>query len=897
MALADLVALKTHRPCGRLLIDDREIYGFRARVRFSYSAVVATCELTLKERPSWLDFGMRVELSLGYNGDYRPRFVGFVEDDGRKAWPHSKTITAAGYMRRAERKNPSRIVYQNESARTIIEDLLTRAGVPFVSIEGDDTVLGTLDDVVLERNATYLSLIQQIDGPFLSKTYDCMPDGTVRRLTLTQLPAAAPKWSYEYPGNVLSIDNPLSVKDVKNRVEVKGLDGVNAYRRADSPYVADGYDEVHEVSSDLIETADVAADVALLWMPTVNRLTRQITVKVAGNPLLDPGDTILLDAPALGIDDELLYLAELDDDYSEQGYYSQLTLVGGKGEAGYAIYPPRAAFTLQVTQERFDAGDGPQTYYTVFCDGSASSSPMGLPLTFAWSNSKTADTSTGMLYSFRLTEAQYEGATVTLNVSDGTETDEVTKEVSAGGTVQVRDLYVAMETDAASSPNGGIDWYTSSIDARATPTAAWASASVFGAGTGLYWTDDHLQTAPTLVHTFGANITAISTCPTDTGKLVVGLANGQTWRSTNAESKESATWALFGSRGAQINFVYWGHDNVVWECAGRNVYANGAVLPNMSLPSGYTATGVSLVAVYGDQHLSCGTDGSVAVVRRGDGVYCTFEEPYVPVRLGGFPPPNEYDVHYAADEQGRFYRMSGETVFRYVSTIGGGECYHLINGGGSGGPGLIMYASCENGLYKSYDSGGHWYLVRSGKCLQAGIGSEPWPTVTTTTVLSDSSKVKCRNLWNGSTNDPEPVDWKLLAFDDSAWPSAVDRTAYGGSAPSGANALWDDAENVPGGQAEAVLFRQRFTLTSGRISTATLQVSNEDFCDGLWINGVLVYSDPTGLLGTDASANPRTYPIPQGVLKAGTNILAAKERQFPSVVAGPEWIAWRIDVS
>ena len=106
-------------------------------------------------------------------------------------------------------------------------------------------------------------------------------------------------------------------------------------------------------------------------MPTVNRITREVTIRVAGNPLLDPGDTINLNAPDVGISDENLYLAEISERFGPEGYFSQFTLIGGAGEAGYSIYPPRAAFSVKVTKESFDTGAGVAVWYTVLCDGSA----------------------------------------------------------------------------------------------------------------------------------------------------------------------------------------------------------------------------------------------------------------------------------------------------------------------------------------------------------------------------------------------------------------------------------------------------------------------------------------------------------------------------------------------
>ena len=125
-------------------------------------------------------------------------------------------------MRWAERRATAARSWSSTPAQTIISNLLTSAGVPYVSIGGDNTTLGTVESVALGKRNPYISLIEEIDEPWLCKTFDWLPDGTVRRMQVTELPTAWPKWQYAYPGNVLSIDNPATVKTVKNRVEVKG---------------------------------------------------------------------------------------------------------------------------------------------------------------------------------------------------------------------------------------------------------------------------------------------------------------------------------------------------------------------------------------------------------------------------------------------------------------------------------------------------------------------------------------------------------------------------------------------------------------------------------------------------------------------------------------------------
>ncbi len=895
MTLATEIAKRNHKPTIAVWIDNRRVYGVKGRIVFSVRARVALCTLTLKTRPSWLQFRQRVEVSLGYNGLTRRRFTGFVEDDGRKVWPYSKTITAAGYMRWAERKSPAIVTYSSQTAQTIIADLLSRAGVPYRSIGGDNTTLGTVEDIVLGKRQSYADLIEQIDAPWLCRTFDWLPDGTVRRMQLTELPAAAAKWAYTYPGNVLSLDNPLTVREVRNRVEVKGLDDVEAYRRSDSPYVDAAHDEIHEVNSDLIETNGIADVVALLQMPTVNRLTRKVTLRVAGNPLLDPGDTISLDAPTVGINSENLWLEEISEAFDEGGYFSQLTLTGGAGEAGYPIYPPIATFGLKVTKEAFDAGAGVTVYYTVMCDGSASSSPEGKTITYAWSNDVTADTGTATTYAFKLTAAEFAaGCNVTLTVTDtSSEDDTLVRSVSdtdgEEGTI-VRTMYLARETEAEATPDAGENWTTdTAVDATRTPEIAGDGHSYFNDGAALYYTDNCLGST-TLVHTFADTITAIWINEVNADRVAVGCADGKVLTTEDASSLAAATWTEQADYASSIAWVGWSYDNVLWVGVDNQIIANGVV--QWELDAGYTVERLTLSFV---AHYASGSDGSDAQVKRQDGVVVTWPAGYTPVRATITHHILD-DILYAADDSGYFYRKpagSDPPAFEYVTDIGGGECYHLMRDGTNP---LVLWAACANGLYKTYDGGEHWYLMRAGKTLMVGYGSAPWTVVTPITVYSlptaTDPNVKALSLWNGSSNDAAPANWRDASFDDSGWAAAVEASSdHGVLSDASAKPIWPTA--LPANNAEQCLIRQAFALSAGVVTSATLTIRADDECVGLWINGVFVWYDAT----SDPSDldDEMTISLNPSIFRPGeTNIIAA---QGKNVYTSKAWMAWKLEVS
>ncbi len=908
MGLAAEIAKRNHRVTVHVRIDNRPVYGTKGRIRYSRQGQVATCDLTLKTRPDWLRFNQRVEVDLGWNGLTRRRFTGEIKANGRAAWPHTKTVHARAQMDKARRLSPVDVTYTNIGKRALITDLLTRAGVVGMNVQGDDTTLATVAPIVLKRKASYISLIQQVCDPFLDKVFDRLPDGTVWCQQQTAIPADAPKWSYTYPGNVLEIDDPQTVTELKNRIEVTGLDGASASRRADSPWTDGTHDEIHDVSSDILETNAACSAVAALQLPTVNRVTRRVHVKVAGNPTIDPGDTVELDATMEGkhvIDHEHLWVEEIDDAWDDRSYYSQLTLLGGAGESGYEIPRPIPSFTIKVTGEAFDAGGGMTSYVTVLCDGSGSSSPSGASLTYAWSNEVTADTGTGTSYSFKLTPAEYAGGcNVTLTVSDGLYTEALTLSVSDAadldGGILTRALYLAKETDADATPDGGQTWNTNGINATVTPEIGGEDGSYFGVGADLYWTADKLATAPTKVHTFPANIKSIWVNEVDANKVAVGLTSGALYTTSNASQFGSATWTLYYTYGSQVNACVWGWDGTVWALAGNQVIANNAVMWN--LDEGYTARRLALSFV---AHYCAGDDGAGHVqVKRNDGVALTFGGG-VPTTVGGLTHHISEDVLYFVDgATGDLYvKAAGSTVLTKTVTIGGGATYHLVR---DGTVALVLWAATAGGLYKSYDGGATWYLMRAGKCLMVGYGSAPWTMIAPTTVASKpnvdadpslSESIKALSLWTGSGNSAPPDGWRNLAFDDSGWPDAVEATADVETV-AGSQPIWKTTTPVAG--LEQCLFRHRFTLPQGTITTAHFHLHSDGVLPGdcpvgqpgIWINNVAFNGYTQGLPGNGE------WDVPAGVLKSGAeNVITIANDNADVVRRGLAWVSYKLVVN
>lgn len=111
------------------------------------------------------------------------------------------------------------------------------------------------------------------------------------------------------------------------------------------------------------------------------------------------------------------------------------------------------------------------------------------------------------------------------------------------------------------------------------------------------------------------------------------------------------------------------------------------------------------------------------------------------------------------------------------------------------------------------------------------------------------------NWWQ--QHDPHRGSWSAAKVDDAAWPTLVPHDFWEKSGI--------DAFNYFDGFA---WFRKTITLTAQQArETATLTLGPVDDMDETWINGQRIGS-------TEGWNVPRTYQIPPGVLKAGTNVIA-----------------------
>jgi len=143
------------------------------------------------------------------------------------------------------------------------------------------------------------------------------------------------------------------------------------------------------------------------------------------------------------------------------------------------------------------------------------------------------------------------------------------------------------------------------------------------------------------------------------------------------------------------------------------------------------------------------------------------------------------------------------------------------------------------------------------------------------TVASTVGQGKAHTLWNGSSNDPAPAGWYTPSFNDSSWTATTASTGSPLTPIVGTQWVTVATGNRPLG--EMVLYRLSFTLAAGSATSGTLQFLGDDWVREIYLNGALIYSNPSGAVNFPT---PTTITLSPGQLVlGGSNVLAARIEQ------------------
>jgi hypothetical protein len=264
-----------------------------------------------------------------------------------------------------------------------------------------------------------------------------------------------------------------------------------------------------------------------------------------------------------------------------------------------------------------------------------------------------------------------------------------------------------------------------------------------------------------------------------------------------------------------------------------------------------------------------------------------------------------------------FEKAPGANTFTLKATVAGaGKPHHMIRDGANQ---LTIYAACDDGLFKTFDGGATWVMLRDFTAgglqgLQVGYGAitaisvgrggsgggpgDPpsggggGSTPLALTIVSTAGQGATLGI---GTTGVTPAGWTEPTFDDSAWsaPAAQTGAVFGDPPPTGSNWITHPAYNGNGlWNSYEWLLRREFTLPNGVVTSASLSYWADNFLIGIWLNNLFIDGSPGASLLRTVSVPPSAFVV------GGANVIAIRiqNEPFPTGGINPTSVAFRLDV-
>ncbi len=572
----------------RVLIGGDELVHRGASWSFGGLAEVPTARIILSNpAPAVAAPLVPVRIYAGYDGQETPVFTGKVLNVNRS--PAATVVECVGLSYELE------VTYQKvlvtvdgtKSVAQLATEVLDAAGVTDYVVDVPQTwTPGLNQEQTLEFQTYAEALFKLGEAEIPGATWYELPTGQVRFEHRDMVPSSTVARQY-FSGQLTGtsesqpagVDNPaarprlinitsqMKTREVKNRVYVRGTtvdelqpDGstlavdIEGVASADSPWVrkgngAQGFNDLI-FSNEIFDDAAVAARKAVELVVLHNRLLSDVTLEIPADPLLLLGTTVQVIDPDYSQLSARWFVSGYATTYDSSRFRSQALLTGGIQAGGTINANPFAQFIRSLEHEII----GDREYIVGTFDARASLDIDGSIVSYAWSDNQNPDivSGTSPVVTVRLDPAALVGSwEVTLQVTDDRgATDAFTAfiDINVKGLHNfVGEVFVAFDTRASATKNGGVTWNdavlsgTVSVAAR-PPDGLKVGYAVYGtSGGAIYRTTNYAGAVTQVLAAVGSPIEHIRWLKD--GRVFAITRDGRVYRS----SDDGATWALFAA--------------------------------------------------------------------------------------------------------------------------------------------------------------------------------------------------------------------------------------------------------------------------------------------------------------------------------------------------------------
>lgn len=263
-------------------------------VKESYNSAMSVARIECGSTS--LNLGDSISFSAGFSSSYGKMFTGYVREISQSLPDYKTVLTCEDELAKAtdffmasndpekpfERKN---ILTEN-----LIHDILDQAQITNYAYSVPLSVTWGTGSKGVQFNLTTAYQAARTIADALAWSMYADRNGQVH------LADVKPYWTAESidfdwdlnDKNIFSISHERSTENLRNRVVVYGVTGVQAQASVSSAYLPAGFYKTSVIASSIIDNNTIAQQTADLNLTRFNRLTERLLLEIEGNYLVEP---------------------------------------------------------------------------------------------------------------------------------------------------------------------------------------------------------------------------------------------------------------------------------------------------------------------------------------------------------------------------------------------------------------------------------------------------------------------------------------------------------------------------------------------------------------------------------------------------------------------------------
>lgn len=314
------------------------------RVSDSHGSAHTTCTITCTDYN--YQIGDAIDVELGYVGDSRKLFTGYVKQIDRRVPDNTYVITALSKMIRAidffivgtDPDNP--LKFSNIDAEDLVREVMELAGLTSFDLENTNFTFAVTEGVYAEVNLVSSYDYARGIADLLAWHLWCDPSsGTIKFdnrkpyvMRNGSIEDNQPGWDDD-PAPTITLDDTNILqfmysedeRDLRNRIVVAGAPGISAVAEAESPYLPTGFRKAAALYWPIMDDQSLADKAADYNLKLMNRLTKKVNCTIIGDPDLEARMVVAVNEAITGINDTY-YVYMVEHQWSKNGYLCNLDL-------------------------------------------------------------------------------------------------------------------------------------------------------------------------------------------------------------------------------------------------------------------------------------------------------------------------------------------------------------------------------------------------------------------------------------------------------------------------------------------------------------------------------------------------------------------------------------------